>query len=533
MTTFCKKSFFTFLALCLAIDFSLGSSCLSETLSEPLNWTLEGSAHLEGDSYVLTTASPRQTGLVKLDQPICAKSFKLSFDINLGTDISPLGGDGIMIVFMDEALTTQFRIHADTFFNPEEDPRYELDGNHVSIESLGAPLDVYGRPPISGNSTFGPFAAGKSPFTMEGSSWFSAEVVRNDRVVETSFLNGTAGLILKTFLPSDTPYNVIPGFLGLTKLGMNQQQIRNISFTILNKEGCPSYVAPLTTDQARAYITSSCGDVTTCPDETSFLNCVTSTTQALLTDERISSAVAELLELEAQYGLSFCSGYQQCETDIDPDSIRQEGYSAGYTAGQSTGYDSGYSAGDSSGYARGLTEGKAIGYKSGYASGDADGYTRGYNEGYDLGYSKGQLDGYDSGFSAGQTSGSASEYSLGYADGDETGFRRGYDQGFSSGEASGYQTGFDAGYKLGLTEIPECHSLSFDEAVEIITDSCNCPDFKNHGQWEVCTVKTIKELHSNSKISDEIRQKLFQADLKKNCSHDGHADSHNKHRHSE
>jgi flagellar biosynthesis/type III secretory pathway protein FliH len=465
-------------SLLLAVTAAL-STASAETVNQSSDWLFSGAASSVADTYVLTTGSPRESGSMFLSESICAREFKLGFEIDLGGDVSPVGGDGVFISFLDSEGDHLFRVHTDSFFHGAEDPRYELDGNHVSVESVGAYLDVYGNPPTSGATTFGPIVAGKAPFTMEGSGWFYGEIHRLGRVLKITITNGTAGLLLTAYLPSTLTNIVTPGFEGIAMNGMNEQKLRNISLSILDNEGCADYVPPLSLDQARALLVNSCGDVATCPDETEYLSCVTQTTQLLLTDERIESTTAELLELEAQYGLSFCSGYDQCETDIDEDSIRDAaydsgyadgvtdgdaagyargleegdsaGYTRGYTKGKTEGYIDGFDDGDAAGYQRGVAAGQTTGYDSGFTDGKAEGITIGDAQGFARGYTEGKADGTTAGYSSGFDDGRAAGYTAGLSDGDAAGFTRGYDSGLTDGQEAGYESGFSDGDEAGFT----------------------------------------------------------------------------------
>ncbi len=386
----------------------------------------------------------------------------MSFDMDLGTIISAAGGDGIFVFFKNANQEIQFRVHADSYFNSEEDLRYELDGNHASIESKGASFDLLGHSPTSGNTTFGPFGSGRMPFTMEGSGWFYGEIERTNRLLKITFSNGTAGLVLTANLPANTPLTLTPGFRALTDRGTNEHKIRNINLQILDSHSCPGYVAPYTNDQARAAITSTCGDVSTCPDPDVYTECVSQTTVSLLNQARITGTTAELLELEAQYGLSFCRGYEQCSDEIDPEQIQTTAYASGYSAGHTDGYSSGYSsglsagetsgyttgyaAGDSAGYTRGVTAGETSGYQSGYAAGDAAGQATGYDQGFDAGKLVGDSEGYQRGSTEGYALGDAAGYTRGFG----AGKTEGYSEGLSAGNAAGYQNGYNDGLDAGL-----------------------------------------------------------------------------------
>ena len=468
-----SDTYFRFACVLQFIIFLVAAAPLkAETVNQSSDWLFNGAATQIADTYVLTSGSPRESGSAFLSQSICAREFKLSFELDLGGNVSPIGGDGVFISFLDTNGDPLFRVHTDSFFHGGEDPRYELDGNHVSVESVGAFYDVYGQSPVSGNTTFGPIVAGKAPFTMEGSGWFYGEIHRSGRVLKILITNGSAGLLLTAYLPSDMTQVVRPGFEGIAMNGMNEQKIRNISLNILNNENCTDYIPPLSVDEARSLLEETCGAVDSCPDESEYMSCVTQNTMQLLTDSRIQPVTAELLELEAQYGLSFCSGYEQCQDDTDVDAIKaasfDEGYTEGATDGDAAGYDRGLSEGDTAGYARGLSEGDAAGYTRGVADGTESGYTSGFSDGDMAGYTRGVTDGkktgYDQGFSAGDAAGYArgmsdgttSGYSSGLADGDAAGFSRGYTQGnndgFAAGYASGMTDGSAAGYQTGYAE---------------------------------------------------------------------------------
>lgn len=536
----------TLVLSCITGIFLLGAATtVAETVNSP-EWQLFGAATESADhpgTFILTSASPRQSGSIALASPLCAREYKINFDINLGGNIAPDGGDGIFVFFKDSNFTTQFRAHADTFFHSQEDPRYELDGNHISIESLGAFFDVYGQPPTTGNTTFGPLAAGKAPFTMEGSNWFAGEFHRADRKVKVTISNGTAGLLLTTHLPAGIPQELIPGFEGNAINGNNEQQVRNIHISILNNEGCADYVTPLTMDEARAAVENTCGAVSECPEETTYLECVAQSTQQMITDSLIQNSTADILMLEAQYGLTFCQGYSQCESDIDPESVYQEGFNAGFTSGESSGDATGYTRGFTEGKTTGYTDGYQAGTADGYAAGDADGYTRGQAAGYSSGYTIGKSDGnalgdaagytrgYGEGLAAGDAAGytrgfadgSAAGYSTGFADGDTSGYTRGFSEGHTEGYNVGYTegeaSGYDAGYEAGLAEAPSCDepTLSFDEALTVIQDACPCETAKNHGQRVACSVQAIKTLSFESKIDDILASELHKHTAVNRC----------------
>lgn len=79
------------------------------------------------------------------------------------------------------------------------------------------------------------------------------------------------------------------------------------------------------------------------------------------------------------------------------DTLLEEAYQSGYTAGGEGGFESGYTSGYTDGYESGYTGG----YDSGYTDGHDSGYTDGYAEGYDSGYTSGYTDGYESGYTDG------------------------------------------------------------------------------------------------------------------------------------
>lgn len=424
-------------------------------------WQLSGSAALSGSDVILTQAVNNQSGRVTAPAGFCASEFRMTFDINVGSIISSSGGTGIGLLFLNSNGQMQFRAHADTFYNVTEDQRYELNENHISIESLGAPSDLFGQTPPAGTMAFGGLAAATMPFRMEGAGWFKGEIHKKGTELTVQFLDGTRGLVLRSnvlYIPGEI---LTPAFEGLTTTVRNEHRIRNVDLQVIERAGCTVDPVPLTREETSALILSVCGDTTACPDRSTHLSCVDLELGNLLNEGQISQETADIVRLESETGLSYCEGYNQCLVDIDPDAIRSQSYDEGYTAGvasvpveeiRQTAFDEGRTQGDSEGHARGLSEGQALGYASGYseglAVGDAAGYSRGHAEGRATGHAEGRAQG----FTEGRAEGHAAGYSEGQAAGDAAGYSRGFSEGNAAGRAEGLAEGRAEGHAAGYAE---------------------------------------------------------------------------------
>jgi len=91
-------------------------------------------------------------------------------------------------------------------------------------------------------------------------------------------------------------------------------------------------------------------------------------------------------------------------------------------------------------------------YNSGYTDGYTSGETDGYNTGYASGYTSGETNGYASGYTSGNTDGYDSGYTSGYSSGYTSGYSSGYSSGYTSGETDGYNSGYTSGHTDGVDE---------------------------------------------------------------------------------
>lgn len=452
------KNSFTRISLSLIVSSLLIISQAVALPGDPVgreNWLAQGDAVKMGATYILTPDEFNKQGHAVAPGMLCSKEFLVTFELNVGEHISYFGGSGVYFYVLDEQSQPLYQVHLDSYFDVDLDQRYETDGNHVSVEALGAYYDLYGNPPTVGNTTFGSVASGIMPFVMEGTGFFAGRIHVKGKNLTATFSDGTRGLELKATVPYAAGQLILPGFKGITKSNSrNEHAVRNIDFKIVDNSDCQDYVPPLTTDQVREVITASCGDVGSCPEQETYLECVSGVANDLLLTEQIDQNTLELLYVEAQLGLSFCQGYQECVVEIDPDGLREDSYQLGYDAGQTAGYQEGYTTGEQTGYQGGMTAGREQGYSDGYTAGKLDGHEEGYAD----------------------------------------------------------------GYEAGLAEAPVCSQyMSFATAQAHVAKLCPCNGKRNFGQYVSCSALQIHKLWKEKKIDNIIRGKLLLSTLRADC----------------
>ncbi len=452
------KNSFTRISLSLIISSLLIISQVAALPGDPVgrdNWLPQGDTVQMGETYILTPDDFNKEGHAVAPEPLCSNEFLVTFEANVGDHISYFGGSGVYFYVRDQQGNPLYQVHLDSYFNTDLDQRYETDGNHVSVEALGAYYDLYGNPPTVGSTTFGSIVSGRMPFVLEGTGFFSGKVHVKGQNLTTTFSDGTRGLELKAVVPYNAGQLVLPGFMGITKANTrNQHSIRNIDFKIVDNSDCEGYIPPLTTDQAREAISASCGSAQSCPEPETYLECVSNIAGELMVEERIAETTFELLYVEAQLGLSFCQGYQECVVEINPDGLQEDSYQLGYDAGETAGYQEGYNFGEQSGYQSGFSAGKELGYGEGYGVGKEDGTEQGYSLGYEAGMAEGSV----------------------------------------------------------------CNQfLSLAEAQAYIAKLCPCKGGRNFGQYVSCSAVQIHNLWKAKKIDGAVRGKLLFSVLKSGC----------------
>jgi flagellar biosynthesis/type III secretory pathway protein FliH len=297
---------------------------------------------------------------------------------------------------------------------------------------------------------------------MKGAGWVTVEFYKKGNLLKVTMSNGTSGLVIQSQTAFYSPGTLLfPGFEAGTGPAHNEHRVRNINIDVLDSSDCAGYLPPLTLEQARAEIVTACGDVGQCPDRTSYTNCVDATVSSLEGQSRITPDIADLLQLEAQYAMSFCDGYQQCVTVINPTQLATDKYDEGFAAGvlsvdvagieataRALGYSEGYADGDAAGHANGVTEG----YSSGFDAGSAHGYSVGFEAGELQGHANGVTEGYSTGFDAGSAHGYSVGFDAGTAQGHAAGVQEGYASGFTDGRSAGLLEGSQVAYQQGFTD---------------------------------------------------------------------------------
>lgn len=334
---------------------------------------------VDANSVRLTPNSTAKTGVVVLPK-LCAKEYKLRFDLNAGSG----SGAGFVIDKMLEArispqvgpmrerdfenflptgeLAKLARIHFDTY---RDFLRYE-NGQAV-LQRDDNSVYMHRIEKVSDNSiSFVSLVDQSLPFRMKGNGWFTVQLHNVGDLIKLSVIKDGLVVLEKEGLASPAAgkeHQV--SILAWTGVAASEQQVRNVSLEIIEPDDCR---LPLTDNQLAEELASACGvSTTSCNEE-----CYLATMQPLLANGKITDAQIQSMLLE-------CSA-QTCEAEqpepVDLESIRHQAFAEGVA---SVNLSTACEPIRQQAYAAGVASVNLSGEKQ-----------KSYNEGYEAGKKEGQ-----------------------------------------------------------------------------------------------------------------------------------------------
>lgn len=447
--------------LLLSYAFILCAPCASvaqETiLPHSTDLTLSGTATYlaETKEYRLTSDNYWQEGRVDT-KSICAKEFKVSYDVFVGDRNANLNG-GAGVIFYELNANTKDWMNV-VELNIQDRARV---ANYNSLE-----LVRFGNGPAV-------FTTVPVPFMMGGAGYMHVEYTMNEGVTNallTSDLGSVSVAGKGDYAPS-TPLQF--RFFAWTGTARNLQKIKNIEIDIIRPDNCSGQPS-LSLEQTKEQVSAACGSDACSAFET-FFSCASELLDEFKASGIIDLAIHSSVLAEHENKMNYCLGKGECEADRT--TIEKTAFEKGFNAGV---LSIDQNALKSEAFAKGVQSIdveaiKAAAYKDGLDVGVAsvDVATielRAFNAGFSAGVSSVNVEDVQSaareeGFSAGVASIDvesirAETYQQAYAAGVasvdiESARTGGYQDGLAAGREAGYEEGYSKG--LAVEKVTLCH----------------------------------------------------------------------------
>ena len=312
--TMIKSLAFGFLALFLF-------STLTQAQQQiDLEWSALDSTVKTSPNEFRLIADSQQQGQLLTEKPLCAASYRVSFDAFFGSHSASDAGGKILFFELDRSNGINYilnQIKFDTDFTEEfphwggktNDPEWELEQNHISF--LVRDFDKQGesRYGMYGESSLVQGGAQSVSFNMENGTWHQVEIVNNAGELSASILNETSGTILRTskgYYRSGLPTHFkIIGYQDAST--WQEHRVRNIQVEILEDDDCGQF----SNDQANENIFSVCG-ADDCSTYTSFISCAVQQLSSLKEEQQITSKTYDDLLSVYENKSTYCDAQEQC-----------------------------------------------------------------------------------------------------------------------------------------------------------------------------------------------------------------------------
>lgn len=373
------------------------------------------------DEFQLTADSSNQAGNLLTKRPICAKEYKVSFDIFPGDkNVSQNGGAGIVFYEVD-AKTNGWVSVAE--WNTQDRAR-PSNYNFMELFNFGVSPNV--------------MKAQAVPFPLGGAGYSHIDLHINEGVANVLLTNPKGVLSIanqRTFVPGNPIHH---RYYSWTGVGRNRQVVRNINVAIIRPDNC-SGSPSLNEEETKQDVLSTCG-ADTCDSSSAFFSCAVDRLESLKQTGVIDGIIVDSLTSQYQNKLNYCAGDIECKSDLE--------------SLLSTEFDKGFSAGS-------LSVDKDAIYKRGFESGVAsvpaeDIKKASYEDGFTKGVQSIDVEAVRN-----------EAFSNGVASINQSAIR---------------QSGYDAGYQAGLSSAPSCDNddakrkWNLKDTIKVSPNERDCAD---------------------------------------------------------
>ncbi len=379
------------------------------------------------DEFQLTQDATNQAGNLLTKHPICAKEYKISFDVFPGDkNANQNGGAGIVWYEVD----TKTNGWASVVELNTQDRARTSNYNFMELFNFGVSPNVLKAQPV--------------PFSLGGSGYSHIDVHINESVATALLTNpkGVAAVANQRTFTAGNPIN--HRFYAWTGVAKNRQAIRNIKVQIIRPDNC-SGLPSLSEEEANQDVLSVCG-ADSCINSSAFFSCAIDKLASLKQVGVIDGTITESLTNQYQNKLSYCNGNIECKADLDK--LLSDKFDEGFSGGV-------------------LSVDKDAIYKSGFDAGVKS-----------VPVEELKKASYDDGFSAGVKSIDVEAIK-------NVAFNNG---AASINQKAIRQSGYDEGYKTGLSSAPSCEKederkkWNLKDSIKVTPNERDCADKQ---EWTV------------------------------------------------